>query len=185
MSTKIDPRIRRTRDALGDALVALMQERPFESLTVQDVLDRAGVGRSTFYVHYRDKDDLFASDVDEFWAGMANAKVQPPRIAPVRELLQHAAGMSHFIDALRSAGKHHEVFELGQLHFARAIGRRLSRADRAVHLMKAQRDALAFAQAGAILALLDWWLSHGQPMPPADADELFHRAFWSGVESLR
>jgi len=63
---KIDARVRKTRDALGDALVELMQQRPFDSITVQDVLDRANVGRSTFYSHYSDKDDLLMSDADEF-----------------------------------------------------------------------------------------------------------------------
>jgi hypothetical protein len=51
----------------GHALVALMQEKSFEEITVQDLLERAGVGRSTFYVHYRDKDDLFLSDVEDFF----------------------------------------------------------------------------------------------------------------------
>src|SRR6476659_5943917 len=62
-----DRRTLRTRNARGDALVELMQERPFKAITVQDVLDRAGVGRSTFYTHYSDKDDLFLSDVEDFW----------------------------------------------------------------------------------------------------------------------
>lgn len=48
LDKKTDARVRRTRDALGDALVALMQEKPFDTITVQDVLDRAHVGRSTF-----------------------------------------------------------------------------------------------------------------------------------------
>lgn len=56
----------RTRDTLGDALVALMHEKNFDEITVQDLLDRAGVGRATFYVHYRDKQDLFLSDVEDF-----------------------------------------------------------------------------------------------------------------------
>src|SRR5689334_1260614 len=64
----LDRRVRRTRDRLGDALVDLMQERPFDAITVQAVLDRAGVSRSTFYEHFRDKDDLFLSDVDDFFA---------------------------------------------------------------------------------------------------------------------
>src|SRR5438045_1335236 len=68
---KIDRRVLRTRDRLGDALVALMQEKPFDAITVQEVLDRAGVSRSAFYVHYRDKEDLFLSDVDEFLEAMA------------------------------------------------------------------------------------------------------------------
>lgn len=46
-----DLRVRRTRDALGSALIQLIQEKPINDITVQDVLDRAGVGRSTFYLH--------------------------------------------------------------------------------------------------------------------------------------
>jgi hypothetical protein len=42
---KADERIRRTRGRLGDALVALMQEKPIDEITVQEVLDRAAVGR--------------------------------------------------------------------------------------------------------------------------------------------
>ncbi len=64
---KIDSRVTRSRDALGDALLALMQEQPFESITVQQILDRAEIGRSTFYSHYRDKDDLFLSDLEDFF----------------------------------------------------------------------------------------------------------------------
>ena len=63
---KLDRRTARTRNLLGDALIELIQEKPFDSVTVQDVLDRAGVGRSTFYVHYKDKDDLFFSDAGSF-----------------------------------------------------------------------------------------------------------------------
>ncbi|HZU30259.1 MAG TPA: TetR/AcrR family transcriptional regulator, partial [Candidatus Angelobacter sp.] len=68
---KTDRRAQRTRNVLGDALVTLMQEKPFEEITVQHVLDRAGVGRSTFYAHYSDKNDLFLSDADEFMGMMA------------------------------------------------------------------------------------------------------------------
>src|SRR5689334_7156318 len=70
---KTDRRILRTRDRLGDALIALIQEKPFDQVTVQEVLDRAGVGRSTFYLHYRDKDDLFLSDAEDFLDAMAMA----------------------------------------------------------------------------------------------------------------
>lgn len=58
---KVDERTRRTRTRLSNALVALILEKPIDKLTVQEVLDRAGVGRSTFYLHFRDKDDLFLS----------------------------------------------------------------------------------------------------------------------------
>ena len=49
---KPDERIQRTHERLGAALVALIQEKPMDEVTVQDVLDRASVGRSTFYLHF-------------------------------------------------------------------------------------------------------------------------------------
>ncbi|MEP6895919.1 MAG: TetR/AcrR family transcriptional regulator, partial [Chloroflexota bacterium] len=57
----IDRRIQRTRQLLQDALMALILEKGFDSVTVQDVIDRANVGRSTFYAHFQDKEDLLLS----------------------------------------------------------------------------------------------------------------------------
>ncbi|MCB0097425.1 MAG: TetR/AcrR family transcriptional regulator, partial [Caldilineaceae bacterium] len=59
---KPDRRIQKTRRALQDALLTLIVERRYDKITVQDILDRANVGRSTFYAHYRDKDDLLLGD---------------------------------------------------------------------------------------------------------------------------
>src|SRR5918996_5341589 len=93
LNKKTDARVRRTRDALGDALVALMHEKPFDTITVQDVLDRAKVGRSTFYSHYSDKDDLLMSDAEEFFESLANALSvrgdHSDRVFPVKEFFAH------------------------------------------------------------------------------------------------
>jgi AcrR family transcriptional regulator len=62
---KPDRRIQSTRNRLGNALIALIEEKPIDEVTVREVLNRAGVGRSTFYVHYSDKDDLFLSVLEE------------------------------------------------------------------------------------------------------------------------
>jgi AcrR family transcriptional regulator len=53
-----DRRITKTQRALKDALTGLILEKGYEAVTVQDVIDRADVGRSTFYAHYIDKDEL-------------------------------------------------------------------------------------------------------------------------------
>ena len=94
LKKKIDVRVRRTRDALGDALVDLMQEKPFDSITVQDVLDRAQVGRSTFYSHYSDKNDLLMSDADEFFESIAMALSvhddKSDRVFPVKEFFNRS-----------------------------------------------------------------------------------------------
>src|SRR2546430_13862143 len=92
---KVDRRIRRTRDRLGDALLELVKEKGFDAVTVQEVLDRAQVGRSTFYAHYRDKDDLFFSDLEEFLEAMGSlidrSGEQSRRGVPVRALFSHTA----------------------------------------------------------------------------------------------
>lgn len=56
--SKIDPRIERTQEALRGALMALIEERGFDAISVQDITERARLNRATFYLHYRDKQDL-------------------------------------------------------------------------------------------------------------------------------
>ena len=179
---KTDARVQRTRDALGDALVALMQEKPFDTITVQDVLDRAHVGRSTFYSHYSDKDDLLMSDADEFFEqvslGLSASGEMSERVFPVREFFSHIAEAKQFVDALSSSGKWTENMELARGHFARGIERRLAELPRGQSISDSERPAIAFAHAGALLSLLTWWIDRGMRQSAADMDELFHRIVW-------
>jgi AcrR family transcriptional regulator len=184
---KVDRRILRTREQLGDALVELILQKPFDTITVQEVLDRAGICRSTFYVHYRDKNDLFVSDVDEFFELMASLlsrnNDQSDRVAPVREFFAHVAEMRHFYTAMVASGRIHDVLELGQGEFARGIEQRLAHMPRASGIPAEQRAAVAHAHAGALLSLMSWWLDHNMPSSPERMDELFHRMLWTGISS--
>ena len=179
---KVDARVRKTRDALGDALVALMQERPFESITVQDVLDRANVGRSTFYSHYSDKDDLLMSDADEFFEAMSLSLSAhgdtSERVFPVREFFNHLIDAQRFVVALRTSGKLHANLELARGHFARGIERRLNELAKGESIPVHQRPALAFAHAGALLSLMQWWIDRGMKESAEDMDKLFHKIVW-------
>jgi AcrR family transcriptional regulator len=184
---KADRRVVRTRDTLGDALVELMQEKSFEDITVQDVLDRAGVGRSTFYTHYRDKEDLFLSDVEDFF-GMMSALLTRrgaslERVAPVHELFAHISDAQMFVSSLKASGKMHDVEELGRGMFARSIEERLRMAG--VTMEPAQLAAHAYALAGSLFPLMYWWIDHGMTTSPADMDALFHRMVWNGVGEQR
>ncbi|HEX8073157.1 MAG TPA: TetR/AcrR family transcriptional regulator [Pyrinomonadaceae bacterium] len=182
---KTDRRVRRTRERLGDALIELIQQKPFDAITVQDVLDRAGVARSTFYLHYRDKHDLFLSDADEFLEAMATAlsrcRDTSERVAPVREFFTHIAEAEPLYNALVEAGRIQDFLELAQEHFARGIERRLAELPRAAATHAAARPALAHALAGALISLLTWWLSRHPRTPPEQMDAIFHRIVWSGV----
>lgn len=180
-----DRRILRTRDQLGDALIALMHEKQFEDITVQDVLDRAGVGRSTFYVHYSDKDDLFVSDMEDFLDNVAGALkrqgADSKRLFPVREFFAHIRDARELYAAFVKSGKIHEFRALGQGLFARSIEQRLQNAG--VRVDSASRSAHAHALAGSLFSLLDWWIDKGMKTEPEDVDVLFHRMAWLGLAS--
>jgi AcrR family transcriptional regulator len=186
---KLDRRVRATRDALGDAIVALIQEKPFATITVQAVLDRAKVSRSTFYSHYSDKNDLFLGDVEEFFEAVSTALVRrgdtSTRIAPVQEFFSHLAEWRKFYSALVESGKVRDVMELGLGHFSRGIDQRLAAMPSTRHLPPQRRSALAHASAGALFSLLNWWLDHGASASPAEMDALYHQMVWAGVNPAR
>ncbi len=173
-----DRRVARTRDRLGDAMIELLLAKPFEEITVEEVLTLAGVSRSTFYAHYRDKNDLFLSDVDDFFAGMSTllASRDDPsaRVAPVAELFSHVAGARGLYQVMVESGRLHEITQLGEAHFARSIAERLARGRRAGTVPKKQRAALAHALAGALFALLTAWIRQSAPASPQEMDALFH-----------
>lgn len=187
IESKTDPRVLRTHHSLSHALISLMHEKPFAAITVQEVLERAGVSRSTFYTHYRDKADLFMTEVDQFFEMMANLLTSSgevsQRVAPVRELFAHVAEMRTFIAALLEAGNYHDVFGLGQRHFARGIEQRLAQLSPAYQQPSAARAAQAYAHAGAMLALLSWWLERDTPGTAKEMDDLFHQMVWGGAKA--
>src|ERR1700692_1803961 len=101
---QLDERIRRTRARLGGALVALIQEKPINDVTVQEVLDRASVGRSTFYLHFRDKNDLLLSQLETFLEMMSTAlsvrNEESHRVVPVAELFSHIGNQNQLYRSL-------------------------------------------------------------------------------------
>lgn len=183
---KEDQRVRRTRDRLGDALVELLVKIAWDDITVQDILDRAGVSRSTFYAHYRDKNDLFLSDAEDFFESMATALSRfgdnSERVAPVQELFAHIAEARPFYSALVESGRIHIVMELGQEHFARGIEQRLNEIPRARTIPPDRRGAIAHGLAGSLFSLLGWWVQHGMTSLPGEMDKLFHRLVWTGAD---
>jgi AcrR family transcriptional regulator len=180
-----DPRVERTRDRLGTAMWALFQEKPFDAITVQELLDRAGVARSTFYTYFRDKNDLFVTDLDEFLERMATGLVgradAGDRVAPVRELFSHVGEMRKLYVAFVASGRIHEFLDLTRAHFTRGIAARLGELPRSARFAPQQRAALAHAFGGALVSLLGWWIDGGCVMTPAAMDELFHTMVWSAA----
>jgi AcrR family transcriptional regulator len=183
---KPDERAQRTRDRLGSAFVALIHEKPIEDVTVQDVLDRASVGRSTFYLHFRDKNDLLLSQLETFLEMMSTAlsvrKEVSHRVVPVAEMFAHIENQRELYRILADAGRLNDFFELAQGYFARGIEHRLFESKRLPKIPQAELAARASALAGSLLSLLRWWLDRGAKEPPSEMDELYHQMVWKGLQ---
>jgi AcrR family transcriptional regulator len=182
----VDERIRRTRARLGAALVALIHEKPFHDVTVQDVLDRASVGRSTFYLHFRDKNDLLLSQLEVFLdmisTTLRDRKEESLRVLPVAEMFAHIGGQNRIYRALADAGRLNDFFELAQGYFARAIEQRLRDSRRCSHLPRHELSARSYVLGASLLSLLKWWVDRGAKEAPRSMDELFHRIVWRGLQ---
>jgi AcrR family transcriptional regulator len=182
---KLDERARRTRERLGLALLALVQETSYDGITVQQVLQRARVGRSTFYLHYRDKNDLLLSQLEKFLEIMSTAlsahKEKSSRVVPIAEMFAHIAAQMPLYRSLKRADRLNDFFELAQIYFARGIAQRLAESGRLSNCPKPELEARAEALAGSLLALLRWWLDRSMKLPPQAMDDMFHQMVWKGV----
>jgi AcrR family transcriptional regulator len=92
VSRKVDARIERTRAAVTGAFVALFFERPYDRITVGAIVARARVGRSTFYEHFVDKDDVLAATIGTHFQALAACLKRESRALPaVVRVLEHFA----------------------------------------------------------------------------------------------
>ena len=182
---KPDARVQRTRNLLGRALIELIVEKPINDVTVQDVLDRAGVGRSTFYLHFRDKGDLLMSQLEMFLEMMSTVlsvrQEKSQRVAPVAEMFAHIGNQNKLYRVLSDSGHLNEFFDLAEGYFTRGIERRLAESGRLAKLPQREMAARASALAGSLLSLLRWWLDRGEKETPEAMDAMFHRMVWGGV----
>ena len=183
---KADPRAARTRTRLGTAFIQLIHEKPIEEVTVQDVLDRAAVGRSTFYLHFRDKNDLLLSQLEMFCEiqsrVLVESKEKSLRVMPVTEMFEHIGTQVAFYRILVDAGRINDFFDLAQDAFARGIRQRLIDSGQLRAISRSELAARANALAGSLLSLLRWWLDRGAKESPAAMDELFHKMVWTGLQ---
>jgi AcrR family transcriptional regulator len=186
---KPDQRIRRTHERLGSALVQLITEKPIDDITVQQVLDRASVGRSTFYLHFSGKDDLLLSQLEMFLEMMSTAltkrKEKSDRVVPVMEMLDHIGGQNKIYRALAESGRLNDFFDLAQGYFARGIEQRLRESGRFPKLKQRKLTIRCCALAGSLLALLRWWIDRGAKESPREMDDLFHKLVWDGLGQPR
>lgn len=172
-----DRRVERTRALLRDALMQLVTERPWESITVQDITDRANVNRATFYLHFRDKDELLVQGMIGLYAELMDGSKTVTReqlqAGDLGDLLddsdfahvqEHAAFYRAILGRHGSAG----VVD-GIQDFLTALMRDHVLAPLAGNEPpQLPLDFMAAYLAGAEIGLMRWWLKSGQQYAPPD-----------------
>lgn len=158
----LDRRQQKTRSALHAAFVTLLLEQGYGALKIGQVAERANVGRSTFYEHYRTKHELLAATIGKPFSLLA-------------DLVEPGAGAEHIPSLLRHFRDHQQVGRvllgwpvrpLLSQTLASLIALRLARMPAVSAWLPA--EVIARQVADAQLALLDSWIS-GRPACDIDA----------------
>lgn len=180
-----DRRVQRTRRTLREALVALIHERGWEGFSVQDVCDRADVGRSTFYTHFADKEELLVSGFDDFRAALRQQLARSPApgrpLGFARGLIDHACENVQLFRAMVGKRSHQLV-----LRRFRELVLGLVRED--LQGLGAPAPLQAAAErfiAGGFLELLTWQLEGRRSPDPEALERLFLQVATPIVEGVR
>jgi AcrR family transcriptional regulator len=188
-----DRRTRRTRRALGGALVELVLERGFSALTVEDITERADVARATFYAHFKGKDDLFArvsADLLEQLGQRLESVVSGSAVGftgkPLLEMLRHVRDeRDAYRVVLRGEGDGKPLQMFVDSLAAATAQEFKSRAERNGVEPRIDADLLARVWVGEQIAVLRWWAEQDTaPMPAEEVvrmllDLAMHGRYWA------
>ena len=179
-----DRRSRRTRRMLGEALVALMLEKRYDTITVQEIIDRANVGRSTFYAHFLDKEDLLQIQVAELVVNLGRHMEgggAGNRLVPSLELLRHLRESYDLIHALVRGRAMETVLKTMQAHLSLHAEAQLARRLPPGRPPAIPLPVVAQHVAGSLVTLFQWWLDRGMPESPEQIEEYFLQLVRPGV----
>lgn len=161
----VDRRVRHSRQQLHEALVALILEHGWDRVTVQAVCGRAGVGRSTFYVHFADKEDLLVGGLEHVRDDLRRhrrAMKKPPPFAFVTGLIAHADGSRRLFRAV--IGKRAGVAV--QRRFREVVGELMTEELRGQGTSEKLLGVTSRFLTGALVELLFAWVE-GRDSAPA------------------
>jgi AcrR family transcriptional regulator len=173
----VDRRVRRTRDAIHRAFIGLMQERGYDGVTVTDIIERADIGRSTFYAHYTDKRDVLHATLDELAEFLRRHRDGSGELFGFsRALFEHVHEQRPLLRALlgRRGGS------VVQARIAQLIGE-LVHEQLHGRATDVSRELVVDCVVGAFTSLLARWVDEQEPHTPAQMDEAFHRLISPGV----
>ncbi|MFN8372288.1 MAG: TetR/AcrR family transcriptional regulator [Anaerolineae bacterium] len=181
-----DRRPLRTRQLLRDALTSLILERGYDSITIQDITDKANLGRATFYLHYKDKEELLSKSLEEVFDDL-KARIGEPSVEDFLTggsragliIFEHVAANSDLyrvmLQAQGAAGLQKGVRDYLALNVEQRFRSVLLKGIDIPYAM------LGHFCAGTVITLATWWLENDMPHTPEEMARMYNRLIVTGI----
>ncbi len=183
MARRLDRRVQRTRKMLRESLMALILEEGYDAISIQDITDKANLGRATFYLHFKDKDELLLEVMDQL---MADFFDQVPQLSEAQWRLEDTKAIMKLFDF---AANHYDLYRIlifgsggitasRQLHqniasnVARCIQVEIKRSGSEPEIPP---EFIANHFAGSLLATIYWWLDNDLPYSVEEMASMFQK----------
>lgn len=198
---KIDRRIQRTKQALRNALLELIKEKGYDSISVEEITRRADLSRATFYLHYKDKEDLLVEEFHEivnerartisnipFSAWLPDLENPENKLAPpLLMAFQHVANHADLYLIILKNEKSDRILERIRKIIAQSITEFMQAKvnnDPIPILYEVPIDLLAAYFSGALLSSVDWWFEQNLSHSPEEMARMFQRLFFPGARKI-
>ena len=183
-----DRRSQRTQQALMEALIALLTVKNYDEISINDIVDRANVGRATFYAHYQDKDDLlrngFERVLDMLIQHISLVETDQNLQLDATPLFIHAKGHYELYRMLVWGSG----FEVLTRDGHEALGAKFRQSFALILSGKPEPpvplDILSYSLAGTLLILLKWWLDNKMPHSPECMNGIFQQLVMPGLQGI-
>jgi AcrR family transcriptional regulator len=184
-----DRRIQKTHLALRDAISELVEEKPYDQISVKDIVERANIARSSFYAHYRDKDDLLLSGFREIGilssqdVFVRNEKGSGyPNFAIVlfRGAEQWKSMSRAFLSIERATVASHHMRNLLVIQ-----AREWLKENTEGEMTALELEPIVHYLASALLGLMTWWVRNDFPFSADVMSDRFNQLAVQGLQSVR
>ncbi|MCB9460463.1 MAG: TetR/AcrR family transcriptional regulator [Anaerolineaceae bacterium] len=167
MNVKVDRRIERTKRLLRDALLELIVEKGYDSITISDIADRADVARTTFYMHFADKDELLFKSIREIYQALFDQVVHDASILLDPDCIEagdfeHVQEYAAFYKVMLSHQGSMAFFVYVMEYLAQEFCEKLLKEVVTLtgHIPTVPLQLQAYIMSGQLIATVKWWLDN-------------------------
>jgi AcrR family transcriptional regulator len=183
-----DRRSQRTQRALMEALIALLAVKNYDEISINDIVDCANVGRSTFYAHYQDKDDLlrngFERALDILIQNISFGEADQDLQLDTTPLFSHAKGHYELYRTLVWGSGFEVLTRDGHAALSEKFREGFTQLFSGKSEPPVPLDILSYSVAGTLLILLKWWLDNKMPYAPEYMNSIFQQLVMPSIRNI-